>query len=130
MAAHEYHKDFPGYDRRQLLFDGGCRECDERRANPRLALAHLDNQRARYAWIRAAAWNAGRRELTGKVSKNEVGLLQMLLAVQILLERAAGIPIGVWPGIIVDLWKAATPIPGVEIPTADDVFGVPGTPES
>lgn len=108
--AHEYHKELPGYDERQLLYDGGCKECDERGASARLALAHLDNTKARYAWERAAAWQAGRTELTGPMSENEIPVLQMLFDIQVVLERAAGIPIGVWPGFIVDQWRLATPI--------------------
>jgi hypothetical protein len=109
--THDYHKDLLGYDERQILFDGGCQECDERGRSPRLALAHLDNTRARYAWERAAAWQAGREELTGPISANESGVLQMLFDVQVVLERAAGVPIGVWPGFIVEQWHAATPVP-------------------
>jgi hypothetical protein len=98
--AHTYHAALPGYDERQLLYDGGCEECDERGKSPRLALAHLDGRRVRYAWNRAALWQQGNREdVTGPISANEAPVLQMLYDFQILLERTTMLPIGVYPDV-------------------------------
>ena len=95
MSAHSYHQEAPNYDDRQILHDG-CPECERRGKNVPLAMEHLDGPTFRRAWQRAADWEQDRE--VGYVSRNEATLLQVLWMMQVLLERHAGLPIGILPG--------------------------------
>lgn len=90
--THDNHATLPGYDPDQLLHDG-CAECEERGADPGLAIAYLDHERFGRAWERAATLQA--RGLPGG-SRAELPMLRILAAVEVQLERR-GLPLGVLP---------------------------------
>lgn len=91
--AHTYHAALPGYDERQILHDG-CAECEERGQNLMSALAHMDGPTFARAWKRAYDWKAssGDPEAVGPISDTEAVLLQVLWAIQVILQRG-GVPL-------------------------------------
>ena len=94
--THSYHEGQPGYSPAQILHDG-CLECAGRGERVWLGIASLDRQSFARAWERAAAWH---REGVYDVSDAESGLLRVLWAVQVQLERL-GVPIGELPSAVV-----------------------------
>lgn len=91
--SHDYHDGLPGFHPDQLLKDG-CAECERRAKDISLVIGHLDSQRLRHAWTRAALH--GRSQLDN-VSVAEAETLRALWALQVAFEPD-GIPIGIWPG--------------------------------
>lgn len=92
MASHDYHEALDGYHPAQILHDG-CGECEERGADPVLALNHLDAERFRRAWLRAADWNASippSGHEAEHICAAEAPLLRLLWAMQLHFEN-------VWP---------------------------------
>jgi hypothetical protein len=90
--SHAYHESLEGYHPDQVLVDH-CPECEARGANVEVALAHFDAQRLRWAWLRAADWQAssppsGKRAI--HISNAEVGVLRFFWALQVRFEP-------VWP---------------------------------
>lgn len=92
MAVHSEHTSLEGYHEDQLLHDG-CPECEYRGENVEQAISHLDTERFRLAWLRAAEL-----QLHGLAnsSRAETPMLRALAAVQVQLERR-GTPIGDMP---------------------------------
>ena len=92
--SHAYHDALPGYDDRQILFDG-CPECEQRGKNPVQALMVLDSETIRRVWFRAAEWNHDHD--IGPVSEAERQLLNTVYLFEVLLQREMGLPIGTLP---------------------------------
>lgn len=93
--SHACHDSLPGYSPNQILHDG-CQECEERGANVRIALAHLDSDKFVHAWARAAAWQ---RSGINDLSQAERPLLEALWGVQVQLEDVCSLPIGTLPRV-------------------------------
>ena len=91
---HEYHEHLPGFDERQIWYDG-CAECENRGKDPLYYLGTLDSARLRLAWKRSADWNDDLD--IGPVSRAESGLLDTIYRIQVLLQRESGIPMGFLP---------------------------------
>jgi hypothetical protein len=92
--SHAYHEAEPGFDERQILYDG-CPECMHRSADPTMFLAHADNATFARAWKRAFDWKASRGggyDVTGDLSHAEVPILNILWGIQVAFERA-GVPL-------------------------------------
>jgi hypothetical protein len=88
MSAHVYHGDLPGYDERQILFDG-CPECERRGEDPRLALSHMDVLTTRRALARAIEWQTGSVDSAYlAISDAEARTLETLWIVAIGMARA------------------------------------------
>ena len=81
---HEYHERLPGYDPRQIWYDG-CQECGLRAATLPRSLGTLDSDNYARALRRAVAWSHD--EEVGRVSGNEAPLLNLLWAVHVAGER-------------------------------------------
>jgi hypothetical protein len=94
--THDYHENLPGYDQRQIWFDG-CAECESRGKHAADCLGTLDSLRFRRAWQRAADWNWIDPPDIGPVSNAERPLLNLLWRFQVVLERECRLPIGVLP---------------------------------
>lgn len=87
--THSYHEALPGYDARQIFHDG-CEECESRGKDLLNGLAHMDETRFARAWKRAFDLKASRGggvAVTGSISRAESGLLDVLWAIQVILER-------------------------------------------
>lgn len=89
---HTYHEGLPGYTASQILHDG-CDECEARGQHAGRALAQMDSQNFRRAWLRAAEFARGGAP---DVARAEVQFLEALWSVQVHLERL-GWPIGEVP---------------------------------
>lgn len=79
MAAHDYHQQLPGYDERQIWFDG-CGECEHRsdlirRGDARSAIGYLDQNNLRRAAQRSDDWATGKD--IGPTSVAERPLLEL-----------------------------------------------------
>jgi hypothetical protein len=92
--THTFHEGLPGYDPRQIWFDG-CEECESRGEHAVDALGSLDSERFHRAWRRAADWNKDRD--VGPVSNAERPLLTAIWRFQVALERECKLPIGELP---------------------------------
>jgi hypothetical protein len=90
---HDYHEKLPGYSPNQIWHDG-CAECEQRGADPVRHLGTLDDRNFFRAWKRACEWET---KGLADISRAESGLLKLLWAVQLRLERL-GIPLGNIPG--------------------------------
>jgi hypothetical protein len=93
---HNYHDALPGFDERQIWFDG-CAECEWRGKNVVDSLGSLDRERFARAWKRAADWN--RDVEIGPVSKAERPLLHVLWRFQVALQQQIGLDIGELPKV-------------------------------
>ena len=91
--THDYHEKLPGYHPDQVLHDG-CAECEDRGADPNLAIQHMDVQRFQHAWQRAADWQ--KNGTAPLIAHAEIDTLRLLWAVQVQFERL-GVPIGMFP---------------------------------
>lgn len=95
MTGHAYHDELPGYDERQIWFDG-CEECEARGRWAVDNLGTLDRERSLRAWQRAADWNLDRGDV-GPISDAERPLLHLFWRMQVWLERECSLPIGTLP---------------------------------
>jgi hypothetical protein len=75
---HDMHESLPGFSPKQIFHDG-CDECERRGADVELALAHMDTQTFRSAWMRAHEWGKGR---VTDVSHAEAPVLRLLSAMR------------------------------------------------
>ena len=78
--GHVYHEGLPGYDERQIWFDG-CEDCERRGADVPASVYLLDNERLARAFFRAIAFSNDRDDTTGPISDAERPLLEFLRAV-------------------------------------------------
>jgi len=78
MGAHVYHEELPGFDFRQILYDG-CEECESRAQSRNLGIAYLDRHNSARAMLRAIAWNGGAD--VGRISKAETPMLDVMWAI-------------------------------------------------
>ena len=131
---HDDHEGFPGFDPRQIWKDG-CAECRQRARTLPMSMLELDPEHFRAAWQRAYAWEHD-DDTSLRLSQTELPLLRQLWAIQIMLERYFGWPIGRFPdfplqGLAHDLNAeliesgafVAVPAPG----GLEDVTGLLGT---
>jgi hypothetical protein len=77
--VHDYHQQLPGYDERQIWFDG-CAECERRanlirRGDARLAIGYLDQNDIQRAAQRSEDWSVGKD--IGPTSSTERPLLEL-----------------------------------------------------
>jgi hypothetical protein len=86
MAAHVYHDGLPGYDPRQIWYDG-CPECEWRGANMPHTVGTLDSSNLQRAMERARLWNGDAHDQTGPISKAEVPLLDFLLIAERVMKQ-------------------------------------------
>lgn len=93
-TSHIYHQSLDGYDKRQIWFDG-CPECERRGQRPLAYMGNLDNSRFGRAWERAARLHMDGD--VGEISAAESPLLDILWAVQVMLERVGNYPLGELP---------------------------------
>lgn len=93
--THANHEINPGFDPRQIWKDG-CTECGNRSRLLPMSILELDPERFRQAWARAFAWEHD-DDTTLNLSQAEMPLLKQLWALQMVLERFFGWPIGVLP---------------------------------
>lgn len=79
MPAHVYHNALPGYDPRQIWYDG-CPECESRAANLPMSINMLDTNNLRIAIERTKDWMYDQWDIIGDLSQAEIPLLRMLEA--------------------------------------------------
>lgn len=94
--THANHASLPGFHHQQLLVDG-CHECEDRGADGLTAILHLDGQRFREAWARAAAWQTDVPGIGQTISVSEAPMLRTLWTLQVMFERLYGVPLGELP---------------------------------
>lgn len=82
--THDYHQGLAGFDERQLLVDG-CRECEQRSHDYRMAVGFLDTDRLLAAWQRALDWRGGVGDLN--LSEAEMPLLSFFETMSVTIER-------------------------------------------
>lgn len=87
--SHVFHPDLPGYDDRQVWFDG-CEECEHRGQRLPDSIGSLDTGRFVAAWKRADEFGQHGADpgTVGRVSDAELPLLELLRAVQMGVSRA------------------------------------------
>lgn len=77
--SHVFHEELPGYDVRQIWYDG-CDECEKRGADPVSFAFTLDHNRRARVRQRAALFSLDMDDLTGPISKAERPLLEFAIA--------------------------------------------------
>lgn len=98
--THVNHASLEGYDPSQLLVDG-CDECEQRGSDVVTAILHMDGQRFRMAWARAAAWQTDSPGIGPTVAVCEAPMLRSLWAVEVMFERLFNVPLGeIPPGLM------------------------------
>ena len=95
VAVHDNHAGHPGFDPSQVWKDG-CRECAQRASQLPMSMMELDPERFREAWLRAFWWQHD-DDTSLKLSEVERPLLRQLWAIQVMLERYFGWPVGMFP---------------------------------
>jgi hypothetical protein len=90
--VHALHDKLPGYDERQIFHDG-CKECERRGNDLRLAMQFMDSQVFTRAWERAFYYHApGMDRSNLAISSAEEPLLAVLWYVQLQLADR-GLPL-------------------------------------
>ncbi len=93
--THHPHTAHPNYDPRQIWFDG-CAECHVRSLGLPMTMMELDAEQFREAWLRAFWWQHD-DDTSLHLSETETPLLKQLWAIQVMLERFYGWPVGTFP---------------------------------
>ena len=78
---HTYHDDLPGYDPRQIWFDG-CPECEHRGQTVPSSIGTLDMNNLARAWDRTNLWCNDKWSEIGNLSQAELPLLRFLESVR------------------------------------------------
>ena len=86
MSSHIYHDRLPGYDERQIWYDG-CPECERRSDTLPNSLMAIDADTFNRAWNRADLLRNDRQEEMGALSNAEMPLLRTFEAIQIQQDR-------------------------------------------
>lgn len=97
--SHDYHEGLHGYHPDQIWHDG-CAECEGRGAHVTYGVGTLDAERFRRAWKRAAQFNGvdcGAPDPHDTLSQCERPLLDLMWAMQLMLQRHCSVPIGMLP---------------------------------
>lgn len=77
---HAYHPGLPGYDERQIWFDG-CEECEHRAERLPYSIASLDSETFDRALVRSLAFHEPDSTQLGHVSAAETKLLDTIYLV-------------------------------------------------